>query len=224
MFVVPSNLEVSMCFSASSSFCSAAVLSVIGFMAISKMRDIKQIMLASVPFLFALQQLSEGIIWYTAANPTGFWYTFAVYAYLTFALIIWPTWIPIAIYNLEKDDFRKTLIVVLVCMGILLSFYFSVNLIQYGATANIISNHIYYHIILPYQLDEYAILFYLFPTIGPFFISSARYLWIFGLLLSISYLITAFYWSFFLLSVWCFFAAILSIFIYKIIAEQSNKF
>ena len=54
-----------MCFSANASFGAGVVLTIIGVAAIKKVQHPSQILFASIPLLFAVQQISEGILWIT---------------------------------------------------------------------------------------------------------------------------------------------------------------
>jgi hypothetical protein len=54
-----------MCFSASASFGASLVLSVIGVATIKNTRHREQLPFASIPFVFAVQQFSEGVLWLT---------------------------------------------------------------------------------------------------------------------------------------------------------------
>lgn len=68
-----------------------------------------------------------------------------------------------------------------------------------------------------------AFVFYLITTIVPFFVSSARRMWVFGILIAVSCIVTGFFFSQYLTSVWCFFAAIISIIVYWILRGVKSK-
>ena len=57
-----------MCFSAGASFGVSAMLFGTGIVAIKKNESPKMLALACTPFLFGLQQLSEGILWLTLSD------------------------------------------------------------------------------------------------------------------------------------------------------------
>ena len=52
------------------------------------------------------------------------------------------------------------------------------------------------------------------------FLSSLRHAWIFGILVAIAYVIAEYFYVATFISVWCFFAAIVSLFIYKILRDN----
>ena len=58
-----------MCFSATASFGASAVLGVIGVAAVAKAKTKPQRLFASIPLVFAVQQLSEGFLWLSQNIP-----------------------------------------------------------------------------------------------------------------------------------------------------------
>lgn len=211
-----------MCFSARASFIAAGVLLSIGTLALRRVNDPRQYMFALMPFLFGIQQAIEGVVWLTVGQ-TGLINTIATYAFATFALIIWPSWVPLSVFFLEKNVTKKWIIALFATVGFAISIYFLNNLIHHGVYAKQLSCHLYYHFNLPDYLDWYAVIFYFIPTIVPFFVSSIRYMWLFGLSFLASYGLAYSVWHFFIFSVWCFFIALLSIFVYAIIYQITKR-
>jgi hypothetical protein len=189
-----------MCFSANASFGAGVVLVVIGVISIKKVQHPSQILFASIPLLFAVQQISEGI----------------------FAQFFWPLWVPIAILMLEKESKRKRIQKVLVGMGMIVALYFAYCLISYPVHAKIIGYHVTYKVEYPNLLGRYGGIFYLIATVVPPFFSHIKKMWMFGTSMFISYLITAIFYDHYVVSVWCFFASIISISIYAIMIEIRN--
>jgi hypothetical protein len=58
-----------MCFSATASFGAAVVLGTIGIVAMSKAGTKPQRLLAAIPLIFAVQQVTEGLIWLSVDHP-----------------------------------------------------------------------------------------------------------------------------------------------------------
>ncbi|THD66260.1 DUF6629 family protein, partial [Phenylobacterium sp.] len=52
-----------MCFSATASFTAAAVTGSLGLVAMARTRQLHDLPLAATPVLFAVQQVTEGLIW-----------------------------------------------------------------------------------------------------------------------------------------------------------------
>lgn len=68
-----------------------------------------------------------------------------------------------------------------------------------------------------------AFLLYLSATIIPFFISGKRRMWLMGLLFFVSCLLTGLFYKENLTSVWCFFAAIISVVVFWILRDDAKK-
>jgi len=212
-----------MCFSATASFGAGVVLSIIGVASIIKVKHPSQILFASIPLLFAVQQIAEGVLWVTLPNPA---YTLLsqvmTYVFLFFAQFFWPLWVPIAILMLEKESKRKRFQKVLVGMGMIVALYFAYCLISYPVHAKIVGYHVAYKVDYPNLLGRYGGIFYLIATVAPPFFSHIKRMWMFGVSMFISYLITAIFYDHYVVSVWCFFASIISISIYAIMVEIRN--
>src|ERR1700722_141614 len=109
-----------MCFSAQTSFTAAAALSVVGIATLSKVRSNKIRPFAVIPFIFAIQQGLEGIVWVTlnAGDAISLLHKIGVYGFLFFADLFWPLWIPGSIYKLEENRLRKKLLLGTLIFGL----------------------------------------------------------------------------------------------------------
>jgi hypothetical protein len=58
-----------MCFSAEASFAGGIVISAIGIVTVTKIHKPSQLLFASIPLFFALQQFAEGLLWVALPNP-----------------------------------------------------------------------------------------------------------------------------------------------------------
>lgn len=213
-----------MCFSATASFSAAALLSVISVMSIREVwlrRAYRLLPLALVPVLFALQQASEGVIWLLLNGGNPEWLPLFTAIFITFAYVVWPTWMGVAFAAFEPESKRRKVLWGLAGTGLWLSALYSHYLLQYGVVATVQEHHVCY---ASAYLDMHAWFWgvpYLLVTAAPFFISSIfMFKWM-GLLLVASCLITVLFWLTAFTSVWCFFAAILSVFI--LYALRSKK-
>jgi hypothetical protein len=93
----------------------------------------------------------------------------------------------------------------------------------YGVSAQALGCHIYYDVSIPASEEKVGTLLYLLTTVAPFFVSSLPYMNIFGFILLLSYIISYQFYFTYLISIWCFFAAILSSLAYVIIVQLNNK-
>ena len=58
-----------MCFSPEASFAGGIIISTIGIATILKVHKPSQIVFASIPIFFGIQQIIEGVLWLTLPNP-----------------------------------------------------------------------------------------------------------------------------------------------------------
>ena len=206
-----------MCFSVEASFGAGIVLSVIGVASIKKVQSPSQIAFASIPLIFATQQITEGFLWLALSNPVyASLQQVTTYTFLFLAQIVWPVWVPLAILLVEKEDKRKTTQKLLVAIGVLLSFYLAYCLLSYNVQAKIIGYHISYQQDYPVRLSLVVEVIYFIATITPPFFSTIKRMWLLGVAILISYIITIEFYEDYFVSVWCFFASVISILVFVI--------
>ncbi len=216
-----------MCFSAGASFGASAFLAVAGVVAIVKAKTIRQRLFAAIPLIFSVQQLSEGLLWLslkhhglTAGAP------FFIYTFLVFAMLVWPLWIPLTISLLEKEARRKKIMTVFVITGAVVSLCFGCILLLYPVHANAAQHHIHYGFDFPPAIKDlvwvFNILYFITTVITPF-ISSIKRMKLLGIIAVASYLFTVIFYNSFVVSVWCYFAALLSIVVLWILMGQQKK-
>lgn len=201
-----------MCFSANASFGASIVLGTMGVVNIKKVKEPNLIPFAIIPLMFAVQQVSEGVLWIGLSDPShASWRHFPVYTFLTFAQLLWPSWIPFSILLLEKNKDRKQLLSILLAMGLGISGYLLYCLFNYPVSAEIQSGHIHYKLNFPLAFTPISGVLYFIPTVISLFISSVKRMTYLGLAILVSFIATKILFDDYLISVWCFFAAILSL-------------
>ncbi len=199
-----------MCFSAQASFGASVVLGIMGMYALRKAKQ-KEVFLAVIPLLFGIQQFFEGIVWITYSNPALHLTTLcATYGFCFFAFFFWPVWIPITVLKMEPNSAKKPFLYLLLALGSTVSSILVFSMITAGVQLSVSCSHIKYDIFLPGILETIGAIFYCLATIIPLFISSKKWMPLFGILTLCSVAITYFFYSTYFASVWCFFAALLS--------------
>ena len=201
-----------MCFSATASFVAGGALSAAGLATVPKATK-REFALASIPALFGVQQLLDGAVWVTSISSKL--HTIAVYAYMLFAFVFWPTFTPIAVFLVETEPIRKRILSVLIVLGAFVSAILLGTIVLHGAQAYMYPNCIAYAI----PRNTYGkplVVLYVLAVCGSFFVSSKKLLQLFGLLLLVSFAVAGWFYAVTFSSTWCFFAAILSgiLFIY----------
>lgn len=213
-----------MCFSAGASFAGGAVLTTIGVMSVRVARKPSQKLFAAIPLLFAFQQLSEGVVWLNlrSGSNQGLLMT-AAYIFLVMALVVWPVMMPVAVRIIEEDRNRKRVITWMMAAGIVLSGYYAFCLVSFNVTPVISGFHIKYVNDFPRSLSDIAFVVYAIATLGPLFTSGVKKMYLFGILVTLSCIITGIFYREYLTSVWCFFAALISFVIYWIVKEPREE-
>jgi hypothetical protein len=214
-----------MCFSAGASFAGGIVISAIGVATLGKVSKPAQKLFAGIPLLFGFQQFIEGVLWITLRSSGGYerLQNAATYIFLITALVIWPVMIPLSIWFMEKVKKRKKILAGLIVTGSITSLFYGICLISYNVTPQIQGFHIQYIDNFPWLLVSIIFVFYFASTAAPLFVSSVRRMWLFGTLITISYIVTRIFYAQYVTSVWCFFAALLSIVIYWVLRGSRRK-
>lgn len=198
-----------MCFSATASFTASAVLGAAGAASVKKAKK-DALFLALIPLMFSVQQFLEGIVW-LLPHPS-FLGTTVGYGFLFFALLVWPSFIPYAMWRLEKDPSRKCDLRQLFFVGMLGSTYLFIILLTQPLHIEIIEQHIRYSIPIYFELS--GIILYVALTVGALLLSTSKYVKLFGVVVLASALFSWQFYTFYFTSVWCFFAALLSLMIF----------
>ena len=223
--VLQYTLETSMCFSATASFTASGIIGLIGGRTIAKANSADRY-LAYIPILFAIQQSIEGIIWLGFSNPFFEDYRqIATSFFLMFAWAIWPMYIPFAIAHGEKDERRESILKSLRIPGIIAGIGAIFPIFMSDPIPRIIDFHIDYFIqhdlYDQFVIQSYNVL-YLLCTVVPMFISSRKGMTTYGLSNIFGLIIAGIFYESSVPSTWCFFSAIFSIMIYRIIAQSSE--
>ena len=221
-----------MCFSASASFTAAAFLIPAGGYAIYSSLELKRyhyLLLACIPFFFGIQQLTEGGVWLAlAAENSSYIHLFSL-GFVFFSHFFWPFWIPLSIYILTKKQRckRSWIMLLITIIGTILGLvsYIPIAMNAYSIQTHMCANSIQYntHTILDALINthigKYA---YIGIIILPALISRDWAVKLFGVLIFFSVLATYLFYSYAFNSVWCFFSAVISMYIIYIIRRTKK--
>ncbi|OFX87804.1 MAG: hypothetical protein A2W99_15925 [Bacteroidetes bacterium GWF2_33_16] len=214
-----------MCFSPAASFLGGLLISGVGIATVKKIYKPSQIVFASIPLFFGIQQIAEGALWLSLQNPEYLYIQkYVTYIFLIMADVLWPMMIPFSVLFMEENRKRKKVLIVLLAIGIVLSMYYSYCLLFFNVNPQIMNYHIQYNSDFPKSLAMVAFIFYLIATITPLFVSSIKRVHLLGVLMFLSCLVTAIFFTQYLTSVWCFFAALISGVIYWILRDSKIQF
>ncbi|MEK7523523.1 MAG: DUF6629 family protein [Patescibacteria group bacterium] len=199
-----------MCFSATASFVASGVLAAAGVATLKNTKSKREIPLACIPLLFAVQQFLEGMLW-LIGEPTDLSSAIAT-GFLFFAFAVWPIFMPAAVRMIEENPLRRNILSIFLITGTIIGLSFATFLIRLPVSFAISDHRIEYFIDIPRIL--WTIALYVVVTCGSCMISSHRMIVIFGAAVALSLAITLYYYEATFTSVWCFFAAILSVILY----------
>ena len=182
-------------------------------------------MLAALPLLFGAQQAAEGVVWLTMGDPSStIMHQLGVSAFLGFAFVIWPVFAPMSLYAAERDRDRKRILRAIALFGGVVALSAAFLLTRWNPVASVAGHSIHYQYIGGENSLQNGLLLlaYVIPTVSPFFVSSTAMVRTIGAALVISLIVTLLIERTALTSVWCFFAALLSLLILLAVAREQS--
>jgi hypothetical protein len=213
-----------MCFSASASFAAAGLTTVAGVAAFSGARQPAQRLLAAVPLLFAIHQFAEGVLWLALSDPgRAAWAEPAILGYLIISKVVWPVWVPLTFLALEAGSGRRRLLGALLILGAVVAPAMAYGLGAYPVSGNIAGPHIQYRQDSPLPFRWVTDLAYALVIVLPPLIASNKLLRVLGVLLLASLVLTKIFFYYYFASVWCFFAALISVLVVLIVRAGPAK-
>ncbi len=214
-----------MCFSATASFSAGIVLAVAGIIAIRNTKHTSQLMFAAIPLLFSIQQFTEGFVWLALTHHKE-WQHIPIHIFLIFAQVLWPLWVPVSMLQIERSKIGRKLLSILVVIGASVSLYLLYTLISYNVSAAITPYHIHYELDFPTHFQYLVAGLYFLTTVVPPFLLKGKRMISLGLLNLASFVITMIFFDQYVISIWCFFAALISwevILVIKELNKSSNQ-
>lgn len=202
-----------MCFSATASFSAGAVLLVVGTLTLKSASRPRELPFAATPLLFAIQQLSEGVIWLTFRHEAPLLNVVMTHVYSFFSHVLWPVYVPVMVLLIEPPGRRRGALLVFVAAGVAVGTYLLYNLVALPIVSRPIGQHIEY--VSPHFFVAAVMTLYLLSTTISLLISTHRAVNLFGVLALSSFAVAYYFYATWFISVWCFFAALLSVAVYR---------
>ena len=207
-----------MCFSASASFGAAALLGAVGVATLAQKPERKRLAFALIPLFFASHQLIEGFVWLTIAGgapPEGL-----VIAYLLLAQVFWPAYTPFSVLLMENDPRRRLALWLLFAVGLMVSAALATILFTNEYSVRVVRHSLQYA--TDHQFEDRLLGLYLVAVAAPLLISRHRYVIAFGGVILAGSMVTQLVFYYAAASVWCFFAAVASVFVFLHIRRQNR--
>jgi hypothetical protein len=202
-----------MCFSATANFVGSAVLGTIGVATIAEVKHRRELLFASMPCLFALHQFIEGFVWLGLDGRLSPLVTHnAGAAYVLYAQSLLPFLLPLSVLLLEPTPHRRRRMLPFTILGAVLGLYILWGLIAYPLQISVQQNSIVYW--NPVTVTTLIAVLYVIATCGSLFFSGFRDLVILAWLNLAGLLVVMEVRRFAFTSIWCAYAAAVSIVIY----------
>lgn len=208
-----------MCFSMTASFAASSVLLASGAVAVAHARKLPSKYFAAIPLLFGIQQGIEGLQW-LVDKPSAESIALG-YGFLFFAFLVWPFYTPFSVMMMEKNKKRKNILTYLTGFGALGSLYLLGSYLFLPLEVEVVHNSICYDIAVPGMTVGMPL--YVFSVCSSLFSTHWRAK-LLGITTFIGFVITVLMYHYAFTSVWCFFAAALSVVVLaEIFADSSKK-
>ncbi len=210
-----------MCVSAEVSFSLAGTLAAGGSYCVYKaMRtDRAYVPLAMIPIVFGVQQFCEGWVWTGIERGDPGLTKVAALSFLFFALFFWPVWIPYTMLLVERSRRTRFFLRAMTALGVGIGLALMIPLVTGpGWLALEVSRHsIHYNIgespVFTFFPGVLWQALYLIVVSTPLFVSSIHKMVHAGVAVIVSAAATRVFFDYAFASVWCFFAAALSLYL-----------
>lgn len=208
-----------MCLSAPVSFTAAAVLIPAGAYTLRRafIGDRRYAPLAAVPLLLGVQQFLEGMVWIAGAGPDPSAAAPYSLAYMFFAWVAWPVWLPVSVYFLEPPRRHTPYLVFAIAGGALGALQFVPYFAHQGwLRVTLLDRAIRYDTtelldaVTGWPLTYLA---YVTILIVPLLMASDRRVRIFGGLVALVLAVTMAFFQWAYISVFCFGGAVASLYL-----------
>ncbi len=204
-------------------FALAGVIGIVGILTLRKVSIPHEVVFASLPLLFALHQLTEGFVWLGVDGVIGSRaLEMAETLFIYYAQGVLPFLVPLAIWLIEKNSFKRQLVGILVILGFGLMVYTLYGLATLPSSVRVVNDTLNYS--NPWTANYYDALIYVLTTCGSLMLSSSISIQLFGFFNLIGLIIIALLRPYGFTSVWCLYAATISGLLYFYFVERRIKF
>jgi hypothetical protein len=218
-----------MCFSATASFAAGAVLIPVGAHCINHAsKNVPESLpFAAIPLVFGVQQLIEGLLWLSLGGSLDLTFP-ASFGFLFFAHFFWLWWVPFCVWRLESPGTRKAFALAMIFSGGVYGamMYFPLLVNDGWLQVSVAKHSIVYEMKLIFDAlmpREWVRSIYGLIVLVPLLIGSDRLVRYCGLLLLASAVVALLAFDHAYISVWCFFAALLSPYIVYMLHRQARE-
>jgi len=212
-----------MLFMAILNFTLSGAIFVVGILTLRKVSQPKEVVFALLPLFFALHQFTQGFVWLGQAgliNPRALHMAETLFVF--YAQGILQFLVPLAVWLLEPKGWRKTLIGILMYLGAFLTAYSLWGLATTPTHVSVVNGVLYYD--NPATNHIWLGLGYVLTTCGSLILSRSIAIQLFGWLNFAALLAIYFINPYGFTSVWCLYAAVVSVLLYFYFVERRIAF
>jgi hypothetical protein len=201
-----------MCFSPEADFVAAAVVGTIGVATLRQVRTRRELIVGSLPLLFAFHQFVEAFVWLGLRGDVSAGVEkAATYVYVLYAFAVLPMIVPLGFFLLEPIDRHRRWLRPFVALGVGVGVFYLWHVIVDPLEAIAHPHGIEY---VSGALGGYlAAVCYVIATCGPALLSSRRYLRWFGVVNVVAAGFAFAVHQVEFASIWCLYAALASLLI-----------
>lgn len=204
-------------------FTLSGAIGLVGILTLRKVSTPNEVIFASLPLLFALHQFTEGFVWLgMGGHIEQRALDIAAGIFIYYAQGLLPLLVPLAIWLIEKQQWRKNLLGILTLIGFALAVYTMYGLSTIPSSVTVVNNTLDYE--NPATANIYDALVYILTTCGALMLSSSIAIELFGFLnfvgLTIIFLLRPYGFT----SLWCLYAAAISGLLYFHFVERRIAF
>jgi uncharacterized protein DUF6629 len=202
------------CFSPEGDLVGGLAVTAIGIDACRHLRGRNNLLLfATVPLVLGMHQLDESVVWWSLEGPVPHSIgRIAMWIYLLIAMVVVPILVPLSIWRLEPTARRRWIVAPFVGLGIGVAIVLLITMLHGPVSVRLGTYHLAYSIGLHNGILIVGL--YVLATCGSLLFSGYRDIVIFGVANLIVVIILARLTADGFTSLWCFYAAIASGFIW----------
>jgi len=200
-----------MCFSPEADLVVGGLVVAMGVDALRRVREPRQILFAALPLMFGLHQVDEAFVWLgLQGHVSESLERVSIWIYVLFALAALPALVPVAVFAVERSAARRRLIGGLAALGIAVGVSLGVAVFRGSVNAAIDGRHISYDVSALHQGRDLTAL-YVVAACGALVLCSYRDIALLGALNLVAVPILMWMTVSGFISLWCFWAAIVSV-------------
>jgi len=202
-----------MCISETVDFVASAGTLAVGIATLRHVRQPRAVLFAAMPIFFALHQFTESFVWLGLDHrlrPEAEGHV--VFLFIIYAQAILPLLMPLATLLIEPPGWRRKIIAGLTAIGAAECAYIVYALMAFPPSATILHHSIHYE--NPRTATAWVAGIYVVVTCGSLLVSTHKVVRWFGWLNVAGVIATLAFASYAFTSIWCLYAAVLSVVLY----------